>query len=354
MAVNFFIPKQINVGFQKRKGTYTGKLAYIIYFDEKGKLRKETSWNSWRDKDIDNELHDNEPLSGFVLNKKAGGYATGWNHRQTYVRVYDPRGFEFEITISNLLYILENATSTKGKGLEGDFIYGWDGADLVLIPCEAPDYKELVEYNKKIHDRVKLKGKDMILGATYLNKNNIKLVYLGRFDEWEHWWQKEPTIKRKAYFFYSLDSDRIITIQSLSKDIIDVIDENCADNFTELIDKLERDTLYSPIDRTKDEYIDYSLEEFVNNFSEKTWGINFYNTNHKNISIQTDSEGEYYHRYEVVSPEKQDIPYSWSNLSVRTGYITDHFATLEDVFNVYKPKRRRQYLANGKTYSEGY
>src|SRR5699024_10256818 len=113
------------------------------------------------------------------------------NHRQTYVRVYDPRGFEFEITVQNLLYILENATSTKGKGLEGDFIYGWDGKDLVLIPCEAPDYKELVEYNKKIHDRVKLKGKDMILGATYLNKNNVKLVYLGRFDEWEHWWLKE-------------------------------------------------------------------------------------------------------------------------------------------------------------------
>lgn len=45
-----FIPKKINVGFQKRDDTYTGKLAYIIYYDETGKLRKETSWNGWRDK----------------------------------------------------------------------------------------------------------------------------------------------------------------------------------------------------------------------------------------------------------------------------------------------------------------
>ena len=32
-----FIPKKINVGFQNRKDTYTGKLAYVIYYDEDGK-----------------------------------------------------------------------------------------------------------------------------------------------------------------------------------------------------------------------------------------------------------------------------------------------------------------------------
>ena len=48
MNTNIFIPTKINVGFQERKDTYTGKLAYVIYFDEKGKLRKETSWQGWR------------------------------------------------------------------------------------------------------------------------------------------------------------------------------------------------------------------------------------------------------------------------------------------------------------------
>ena len=45
-----YIPKKINVGFQLRQGTYTGKLAYVIYWDDKGKLRKEASWESWRHK----------------------------------------------------------------------------------------------------------------------------------------------------------------------------------------------------------------------------------------------------------------------------------------------------------------
>ena len=70
MRSSIFIPKTINVGYQNRSGTYTGKLAYVIYYDEKGKLRKETSWNGWRDKDIPNNEYDNIPTEGFVLNKK--------------------------------------------------------------------------------------------------------------------------------------------------------------------------------------------------------------------------------------------------------------------------------------------
>ena len=68
MKSNIFIPKTINVGYQERSGTYTGKLAYVIYYDQKGKLRKEASWNSWRDKNIPNDEFDNIPMEGFVLN----------------------------------------------------------------------------------------------------------------------------------------------------------------------------------------------------------------------------------------------------------------------------------------------
>src|SRR6185312_4421687 len=143
-----FIPKKIKVGYQERTDTYSKKLAYVIYYDNKGVLRKETSWKSWchledayHDRNVydsqkkefkkdDNGKYivertlthkgmgsddfDNVPLSGFVLNKKAGGYSTGWNHRQTYCRVFDPRGFEIEISIPNLLFILEMSNSFKG------------------------------------------------------------------------------------------------------------------------------------------------------------------------------------------------------------------------------------------------
>jgi hypothetical protein len=46
------IPQKLHVGFQERSGTYAGKLSYIIYTDEKNKIRKEASWNSWKDNKI--------------------------------------------------------------------------------------------------------------------------------------------------------------------------------------------------------------------------------------------------------------------------------------------------------------
>lgn len=186
MNTNIFIPTKINVGFQERKDTYTGKLAYIIYFDEKGKLRKETSWQGWRDENIPNEIYDNEPMEGFVLNKKVGGDRYGWNPRQTYTRVYDPRGFEFEITIPNLLWILENCNCIKGKGLEGEFVYGWDGKELVLVPVESSDYKEIQEKNKVIHNNTFIKARDLIIGATYEDLNGNQYVYMGKSKPWKN------------------------------------------------------------------------------------------------------------------------------------------------------------------------
>ena len=175
------------MGFQTRNDTYTKKLAYVIYYDEKGKLRKEPSWNSWRDKKIDPEEFDNVPTEGFVLNKKVGGYAGDWgNFRQAYVRVYDPRGFEFEISVPNLLYILEHTSSIKGKGLEGEFVYGWEGTDLVLMPTCSPDYARLAELNQKRMERNTVKVKDLKIGAEYLNKNGEHWIYMGRFDAYKH------------------------------------------------------------------------------------------------------------------------------------------------------------------------
>lgn len=363
MQSNIFIPNKINVGFRNREDTYTKKLAYVIYYDEKGKLRKEASWNSWRDKTIPNEEFDNEPTSGFVLNKKAGGYSTGWNHRQTYVRVYDPRGFEFEIDITNLLYILENTNSIKGKGLEGEFIYGWDGKELVLMPTDSPDYVEISNYNKIVHSNFKLKGKDLKLGATYLTKDNEEWIYLGRFDKWETDYNNKykdengytiyPYVtKGKAYFFKycSSYSDRIKPIKSLNK-FIGVISEDCVDNYAELMDKLESNTYYSPIDRNKDEYLPYTITEFKEKFNdEHFYNVSFYDNSKKNITIRKEYQGNrYYSEYKVDYSKESYFGRSYSDWR----WEKEYFNSIEDIFDKYKPMYKNTYLKNGKLYSEG-
>jgi hypothetical protein len=187
------IPTKIHVGYQERQDTYTGRLAYVIYTDEKGKLRKENSWTSWRNKKIDPDEYSNEPTSGFVLNKGVGGarQSWGWNARNEYIRVYDPRGFEFEISVANLLFILTHCNAIKGKGIEGEFVYAWDKADLILLPVGCFEYKTSTEFTSL--KTMKVTKADMKEGCTYLHKDTAELVYLGRhkvriFDR--VWWWK--------------------------------------------------------------------------------------------------------------------------------------------------------------------
>ena len=113
-----FIPKTIHVGFGKPGWAWVdGKsvpasrpeveLGFVIYEDEKGKLRQQPSWDSWRDKSVEPKKFDNVPTTGFMINKAAGGQRYSWEQRQNYARVYDPRGFEFEVTMENLVFLLK-------------------------------------------------------------------------------------------------------------------------------------------------------------------------------------------------------------------------------------------------------
>jgi hypothetical protein len=180
VSTKMMIPKSITVGYQKRDDTYTGKLAYVIYTDEKGVLRKEKSWQSWRNEKLGKDQFDNEPRTGFVLNKKVGGTKYSWNTRNTYVRVFDPHGFEFEIQVPNLLFILQETSCIQGKGLEGEFVYAWHGTELVLLPTCSAEYRECAKFTKAQSSKVT--KADMVEGCTYTMKDMTEVMYLGRHD----------------------------------------------------------------------------------------------------------------------------------------------------------------------------
>lgn len=206
MNEQLYIPTKLKVGFQNRNGTYTGKLAYIIYFDQSGTLKKETSWKSWRDQKIEPQDFTNEPTEGFVINKNVGGVKASysWNARQEYVRVFDPRGFEFEINIPNLLFILQETNSIKGKGLEGKFVYAWSGPTLILLPVHCNEYKSCLEFTD-IQSQ-KISTKDLVPGCSYITKKQAHYVYLGKFDIYERSYDKTKC-KKKFIFLNTKTSD---------------------------------------------------------------------------------------------------------------------------------------------------
>ena len=356
MQDNIFLPKKIKIGFQERSDTYTQKLAYVIYYDEKNKLRKEQSWNSWRDKKIDPQDFDNVHTSGFVLNKKVGGYKYDWNVRNVYVRVYDPRGFEFEITIPNLLFILENTSSIKGKGLEGDFIYGWSGAELLLIPTSSPQYVELSKLNDLRHSKNHIKSKDLILGATYLHKSNVHMIYMGKFVKYEdkRWSYSASATKvgnalGEHFFFielhkqtsnddensYRKQTHNIKTFKSLSDYFIDVIDNSSANNYAHLMEIIEKSPIFSPI--TKLEYVPYTLPEFIKHFKKTSYKTIYLNKNDEYIDCY------------VTNYYDGKLTFQSYGSAYRSS-LRKNFDTIELLFNELNPHYKNSYLANGKLF----
>lgn len=388
MKSTIFIPEKINIGYQKRSNTYTQKLAYIIYFDEKGVLRKETSWQNWRDKELGNDIFENVPTEGFVLNKKVGDYVSCWNHRQAYVRVYDPRGFEFEVTIENLLFILENATSSKGKGLEGEFVYGWSGKDLVLLPVESADYKSILEYSEKIHSRFKIGARTIKVGATYLTKNNEQWIYMGRYDHYEYSWSLKVKLPngedyytynkedKKKFFFVSKKDDGTYSCHVEGgnwQKFIAEIEDNTHDEYAEMYAYLEKQRAFSPVNISATQYIPFTYEEF-DEYVRKELNLEDHDNRRwsswRTADVNTNVTG-YLHQIEVkVTNEENPKPYinfkykkqeeyrpSWSWTSqVQLREVeyeeTVKFDNFRHLFDVYKPMYQVLYLENGQKFKE--
>lgn len=347
--MQIYIPKKLKIGYQKREGTYSNKLAYIIYYDEKGKLRKETSWESWRDKNIEPDEILNEPTSGFVLNKKAGGYRSHWNTRQTYCRVFDPicEGIEFEIQIDNLLYILENTNSIKGKGLEGEFVYGWCDKQLILIPCDSPDYQDITKYSNILNENLTIKAKDLILGATYKTKDNVEWTYLGKFDYYKSKYnydtsEYEDFINVGKHFYFKREkgkydsdfSDRVEIVKSITGKLISVIDENCHEDYAKWVKSLEKMSIFSPEDPEKNEWFDYTFSEFEKFVKGNSyWKYTTYTKNREVFQFYYDENKN------QISYQTKTGPYNWNYTYV--------YKTIEEFYNEFQPKYKKIYLKNG-------
>ncbi len=263
------IPDKIKIGFQNRSDTYTGKLGYVVYFDTKGVLRKQKSWDGWRDQKIDPLEFSNEPIEGFVLNRDVGGArrSYGWDTRIEKVRVYDPRDFEFEIDIPNLLFILKECDASRGKGLEGKFCYAWRGNTLVLLPTSCEDYK-----NSKTYTELQTKGvkiKELVPGVTYITKKQQIVTYLGKFDY--HFKIGNQSAMAKKYVFFTdktsasnLDGNPVnfnFVVMKDTKSLATVHSDTIVSNLAELVDKYYKSSHGSKIVKLFLKEVEYKKDD---------------------------------------------------------------------------------------------
>lgn len=173
-----YIPKKLKVGFQNRDDTFDGKLSYIIYYDEKGNVRKETSWKGWIEEKLPVLELDNDTVTGLSLNKSIQRDNYHFGSGRNMIRVYDPRGFEYEITTDNLIGIINYNDLVKGE-LQGEYVYAWtNSGHLVLLPKNSEQYKAATQHTT--NRNTKVSARDFTAGQVYETKSGERAVYLGR------------------------------------------------------------------------------------------------------------------------------------------------------------------------------
>jgi hypothetical protein len=234
MKKNLYIPQKICIGFQKREDTFTGKLAFIVYWDDKGVLRKEKSFNGWIDKKIPVMEIENKPHSGFMLNKDLTRNCYHFGSGRSVIRVYDPNDFEFEINCSNLISLLANSDCSKSEIVE-ECVYAWDGTELILLPTNSLEYQESIQFTQKQGNS--LSTRDLVKGYSYATKkSNSTFVYIdyteSAIPSYYSTYSFTHNLKtKKRHLFYNIEEQKFVTLES--KDLSHCISEIVYDEYAE-------------------------------------------------------------------------------------------------------------------------
>lgn len=264
-----FIPKKLRVGFVKREGTFDGQLSYVIYYDATGKLRKQDSFEGWRDSKIEPVEWDNVPTAGFMLNKGHKRYNfSGFGHDKLVIRIYDPRGAEFEIDPRNLVGLLMHADCSK-RQIVDEVVYAWAGKELVLLPCNSEEYQTACNYTKL--QSTKVGARNLKPGAIYITRSEGHVMYLGHYmyyekkdgarskeyrTEYESQQHVDRNVRRdivihdarvgaKQHMFCDVSKDDKVSswraVKSVAAEIAGVVNEHCDDRFSAVLEKFRND-----------------------------------------------------------------------------------------------------------------
>ena len=212
------IPDQIMVGYKKYDSDEY-KYGFVTY-QKNSRIAKESSWNSWRDADISPSEFENKPTKGFIIKNDITWWGIGWTSRQVFCRIYDPRGFAFDITPKNLIEIVQYCTCLQGGEIEGELVYSWEGSDLVLLPINSPDYLATKKMEEKRAD-AKISWSSLTPGTKYKFQWKSDLYYIGRL-RWKFkvgWYTDEKTKVEGRYTFFDKETQALIQIINI-KDIL--------------------------------------------------------------------------------------------------------------------------------------
>jgi hypothetical protein len=196
---NIKIFPKVYVGFQGRRGVDEVPLGFLTPYtdDQAGQKRRDTvdAWAKGRyggNKTFNSVELDNEPMIGFEVGRSIRR-SGGWNGSgASYVRVKDPRGFELEITIENLVMIMNENLIDNGE-IMAECVWGRDGNRNILLPTNSEPYKASKQMAKSLSEVISLK--EVKPGDMIKLIDGTEGMYLGGM----------YALYRRPYYYYDSD-----------------------------------------------------------------------------------------------------------------------------------------------------
>lgn len=189
---NVKIPAKHYVGMVKRD-TEKLPLGFITpWGEDAAAVKRMATVDQWSkqgygSKALAPQVIDNVPMSGFKMTTDIRSSSYGGVDKW---RIEDPRGFELEITSSNLAELLSVGMIDRGEIMD-QCVWARYGQNNVLLSTETTEYKEAV-VNTAVANQ-KADWKDVKPGNTVLLQNNVTGVWLGRMHQLIHKTGSAPT-----------------------------------------------------------------------------------------------------------------------------------------------------------------
>lgn len=177
------VPEKVYIGFQGRRTQDDVPLGFMTPYgeDQAGQKRMATV-DGWArgyygstNKAFNSVTLDNKPMIGFKIGRAVRRYGR-FSGNSSKIRVEDPRGFELEISIENMLMLMNSNIIEDGE-LVAECVWGRDGNANVLLPLNSEPYAHYLQTQQKKAAVIGLKN--VKVGDSIELLTGEKGVYLG-------------------------------------------------------------------------------------------------------------------------------------------------------------------------------
>lgn len=172
---------KLYVGFHRMGGERMPVGRIVNYVDNKTNQRLRDKIDDWASygagskTKLNSIIIDNTPMTGFRISRSQ--INAGWYQTPDFIRVEDPRGFEVDITIPNMIMLTDNNILDNGEIMQ-ECIWGRDNAINVLLPVNSTPYKEAIQNTDRQTTHVHVSK--LKLGDHVVLKNGMKGRYMGK------------------------------------------------------------------------------------------------------------------------------------------------------------------------------